>query len=158
MPAPKSVVKIDKNGVTYTSNVDACEFYMFELTRAALRDVAKFVRKEFRTQYYSHFEKHTGDAGRAVSAKIWSSSKTKYPRVDIGLKKGRVDGFYAFFQEFGAKGGAIPKLGILQNTVSQNVATIVEIESKYLSGLSDEAKALSMCGTEDDIDIEEDEE
>ena len=158
MPAPKSVVKLDKNGVTYTSNVDACEYYMFELNRAALRDVAKFVRKEFKTRYYEHFEKHTGNAGKAVSAKIWSSANTKYPRVDLGLKKGKVDGFYAFFQEFGAKGGQIPKLGILQRAVQDNVAKIVEIESKYLSGLESEAQALSMCDTEDDIDVEDDEE
>ena len=44
MSAPKSVTKINKNGVTYTSNVDACQYYLHELNRAALRDVGKFVK------------------------------------------------------------------------------------------------------------------
>ena len=43
MSAPKSVVKIEKNGVKCTSSVDFCEYSIKELTRAALRDVGKFV-------------------------------------------------------------------------------------------------------------------
>ena len=63
MSAPKSVVKIDKNGVKYTSNVDFCQYSIKELTRAALRDVGKFVKRRFRESYYQQFKKHTGDAG-----------------------------------------------------------------------------------------------
>ena len=67
--------------------------------------------------------------------------------MEIGLKKGKVDGFYAFFQEFGTS--KTPKLGLLTDTVESNISTIVEIESKYLSGLEDEAKALSMINEKD---------
>ena len=44
MSVPKSVVKVKKNGVEYTSNVDAAQYYIHELNRAALRDVGKFVK------------------------------------------------------------------------------------------------------------------
>jgi len=154
MPTPKSVTKIKSDGVEYVSNVDACEYYIFELTRAALRDVAKFVKREFKEKFYQNFNKISGDAGRATSAKVWSSANTKSPRVEIGLKTGKVDGFYAYFQEFGTSTG-IPALGLLQHAVEDNVDTIIEIESKYLSGLEGEAEAL--IESEGDYDIEEDE-
>lgn len=152
MPTPKSQIKINNNGVTYESNLDACEYYIFELTRAALRDVAKYVRRKFKDSYYSHFDRHSGNAGRALSAKVFSSKSTKYPRVDIGLKTGRVAGFYAFFQEFGTKNG-IPKLGLLQRAVHDNIDEIIKIESQYLSGLESEAESLI---DEEEYEIEED--
>jgi HK97 gp10 family phage protein len=152
MGAPKSVVKVKKNGVEYTSNVDAAEYYIFELSRAALRDVGKFVRTKWKENYYSHFQKHSGDAGKAVSSVVLSGKKTKYPRVEIGLKQGKIDGFYAYFQEFGTS--KTPKLGILTDTVESNIATIVEIESKYLSGLESEAAALALISSEGDYEDE----
>lgn len=141
MSAPKSVVKINKKGVRYVSEVDAAEYYIFELTRAALRDVGKYLRTEFRTAYYSHFKRRTGDAGKVTSVNVLSGKNTKYPRLQIGLKTGKVDGFYAYFQEFGTS--KTPRLGLLQSVAKDNIAQILEIESKYLSGLSGEAAALA---------------
>lgn len=155
MPTPKSqtkvLVKDGKTEVKYESNFDAAEFYIFELSRAALRDVAKFVTKLFRTEYYNHFTKRTGNAGKATKYKVWSSKSTKFPHVDIGLKTGQVPGFYAYFQEFGTSNG-IPKLGLLTHAVQDNVAEIVKIESQYLSGLSDEAESLAAVIDEDDME------
>lgn len=142
MSAPKSVTKINKNGVTYTSNVDAAQYYIHELSRAALRDVGKFVRTKWREVYYTYFTRHTGDAGKAVNYNVIASKSTTAPRVQVGLKSGKVDGFYAYFQEFGTS--KTPKLGLLSATVEDNIAKIVEIESKYLSALEDEAQALSL--------------
>lgn len=142
MSVPKSVTKVNKNGVTYTSNVDACQYYIHELSRAALRDVGKFVRTKWKEVYYSVFTKHSGDGGKATSYKVIASKSTIYPRVEVGLQSGKVDGFYAYFQEFGTS--KQPRLGLLEGLVEDNVPTIVEIESKYLSALEDEAKALSL--------------
>ena len=142
MSAPKSVTKINKNGVTYTSNVDACQYYIHELSRAALRDVGKFIRTKWREIYYSVFTRHTGDGGKATNYNVIASKSTTAPRVQVGLKSGKVDGFYAYFQEFGTSNQ--PRLGLLTGLVEDNIATIVEIESKYLSALEDEAKALSL--------------
>lgn len=150
MSAPKSVVKIKKNGVEYTSNVDAAQYYLFELTRAALRDVGRFVCRKFREEYYKNFKRRTGDGGKACKYVVYSNKKTTHPRVDIGLKTGKVPGFYAFYQEFGSS--RHKKLGLLQKIVESNVAQIVEIESKYLSALEDEAAALRMIESEGDYD------
>lgn len=153
MSTPKTVTKVLKNGVTYTSNVDKCQYTINELSRGALRDVAKYVKKEFNKSYYNHFQKHSGDAGKVVKGYVIASKNTQYPRVQIGLKKGKVDGFYGMFQELGSS--KTPKLGLLSHAVEDNVSQIIEIESKYLSALEDEAKALSMI---DEREFEIDEE
>ena len=150
MSVPKSVTKINKNGVTYTSNVDAAQYYIFELNRAALRDVAKFVKRTFRDAYYSHFDKETGKAGRATTSAVLSNKDTKYPRVEIGLKKSTVQGVYAYEQEFGPS--TTPRLGLLTHAVEDNIPKIIEIESKYLSALNDEAQALALVDEREHID------
>ena len=50
MPMPKSVVKIKKDGIEFTSNVDRVQYTIEELTRAALRDAAKLIRKRMITK------------------------------------------------------------------------------------------------------------
>ena len=151
MSAPKSVVKINKSGVQYTSDVDKCQYYIFELSRAALRDVGRFVKRKFKESYYSHFKKRTGNAPKATKVKVYSNAKTKYPRLEIGLphasKGNEVKGFYSYFQEVGTS--KTPKLGLLKNTAHDNIAEIVKIESQYLSALEDEAKALALVNEED---------
>ena len=145
MAAPKSQVKISykkgKTEVTYESNLDATQYYLHELNRAALRDVGKYVAKMFKNAYYQHFKKHDGDAGRATKYNVWASKKTTAPRVQIGLVN--MQGFYGYFQEFGTSDGKVPRLGLLTKTVSDNVAELIKIESTYLSGLSDEAARLN---------------
>lgn len=161
MSAPKAVTKISyKNGrteVTYVSDVDAAGYYLHELTRAALRDVGKYLAKTFRGSYYEHFKKHSGDAGRATKYKVISGPKTTAPRVQVGLKAGRVPGFYAYFQEFGTSDGRVPRLGLLTHAAQDNVAEIVRIESQYLDGLSDEAQRLESLISEGDYDGDADE-
>ena len=152
MSAPKSVVKVKKDGVEYTSNVDAAQYYLFELSRAALRDVGKFIKTKWREALYQNFKKHTGNAGRATSYSVLSGKNTKYPRVEIGLKTKTVKGFYSYYQEFGSS--QTPKLGLLTEAVESNIPTIVEIESKYLSGLESEAQALALISSEDDYEDE----
>jgi hypothetical protein len=150
MSAPKSVVKFKKDGIEYTSNVDACQYYLYELNRAALRDVGKFVKNEWKKAFYAHFGKHTDRAGRAISYKVISGKFTQFPRVQIGLKNKKDVAFYSMFQEFGSS--RTPRLGLLSDTVEGNIPTIIEIESKYLSGLNDEATALAMIDSEGDYE------
>lgn len=159
MPTPKSVVKIKNGDVTYTSNVDKCAYYMHELARAALRDVAKYVRVQFKQKFYAHFRKITGRGGRATGYVVYSNARTEFPRVDIGLRQGKkIEGFYAFYQETGVHNGRVPKLKLLEKSVEENVDKIVEIQSKYLSALDgedhqvepliDEAEMAEKGGTE----------
>lgn len=159
MSAPKSVVKIDKDGVKYVSNVEFCNYTIMELTRAALRDVGKLIKRRFRENYYQHFTKRTGNAGKVTYGKVWASDNTWKPRLEIGLphsKPGKsVKGFYGYFQEVGSS--KQQKLGLLQKSVNDNIADIVAIESQYLTALRDEAEALAMIDSEKDYVIEEDE-
>lgn len=160
MSAPKSVMKFRKSQgksyVEFTSNVDAAKYYLFELSRTALRDVARFVKRKFKEDMYSHFGNRTGTAGKAAHYRVLSSKSTKYPRVQIGLTSRNDEGFYAFFQEFGTTENnsyqvTVPKLGLLQKAVRDNIAAIVNIESRYLSGLSKEAAALDALINENEM-------
>lgn len=155
MGAPKSVTKIKKNGIEYTSSVDQASYYLHELNRAALRDVGRFVTRRFREAFYSHFNRITGNAGRATKYKVISNARTTAPRVQIGITNQKVEGFYAYFQEFGTKHQK--KLGLLTKTVQENIAEIVKIESQYLSGLSDEAARLEQMINEGEYNGDADE-
>lgn len=155
MPTPKSQTKVlVKNGkteVTYESNLDATQYYIYELNRAALRDVGKFVVKAFNTAFYQHFRRHTGNARKATRYNVISGQYTTAPRVQIGLKPRDGKGFYEYFQEFGDSTGT-PRLGLLTHAVEDNVAEIIKIESQYLSGLSDEAAQLESLINENDYE------
>ena len=143
MAIPKSVTKISKDGnVTYTQSVDRVNYTIRELTRAALRDVGKYVCKQFRTSYYSRFKRHSGRVGRFTQ--YWVKYKQKDIELQVGIKP---NGFYGGFQELGSS--KTTKLGLLTHAVQDNIPTIIEIESKYLSALEDEARALSLISEED---------
>ncbi len=158
MPTPKSVIKVKNGNVTYTSECDKCEYYIHELTRAALRDVAKYVKAQFKQNFYSVFKRRTGAAGKATSYKVWSNARTEFPRVDIGLRNGdkSPEGFYAYFQEVGTKDGRVPKLKILQNSVENNVAEIIKIQSQYLSALDGDDTEIEALIHEGDYEEEGD--
>jgi len=141
MPMPKSVIKMNKkDGVTFTSNIDAVSYSLHELSRAALRDVGKFVTKEARKK----IKRRTGRGAKNVQ--YWVRSKQKYPDLQVGIKPG---GFYVGFQEVGTT--KTPKVGAIYHSVADNIPMIIKIESQYLSALSDEAKALSLIDESEEV-------
>ncbi|MGL5085314.1 MAG: HK97-gp10 family putative phage morphogenesis protein [Clostridium sp.] len=135
MGMPKSVTKIKKGNVEYISSVDKVQYTLDELSRAALRDVGKFLCNKFRSGYYGIFSRKKGRVGKYTQ--YWV--RKKECDLQIGIKP---SAFYGAFQEFGSS--KTKKVGLLQKTVNENIAKIIEIESKYLSGLEDEAKALAL--------------
>lgn len=143
MSVPKSVTKVTKDGVEFTSNVDAVNYTMKELCRAALRDVGKFVCKRFRQAYYSAFRRRTGRVGKYTQYFV-KHKREDVPSLEVGLKP---NAFYGRYQETGTS--KTPKMGLLQAAVEENIAEIVKIESQYLSALEDEAAALSLISEED---------
>lgn len=153
MPVPKSVTKINKNGITFKSDVDKANYFIWELSRAALRDVSKLVRRRFRDKFYTVFQKITGKAPKSYGYKVLASKSTTAPRVEIGYqrasKSNKVEGFYASFQELGTKHQDAK--AVLKSVVEDSVADIIKIESQYLSGLEAEARALSLIGTEEEM-------
>ena len=141
MPMPKSITKISKDGnVTYTQSVDRVNYTLRELTRAALRDVGKYVCKQFRLSFYSRFKKHSWRVGKYTQYWVRKNEND----LQVGIKK---NGFYGGFQELGTE--KQPKLALLSHAVQDNIAKIIEIESQYLSALEDEARALSLIGEEE---------
>lgn len=143
MAIPKSITKTSANGhVTYTQSVDRVNYTIRELTRAALRDVGKYVCKQFRNAYYARFKKHSGRVGKYTQ--YWVKHKQKDIELQVGMKP---NGFYGGFQELGTSKQT--KHALLTHAVQDNIATIIEIESQYLSALEDEAKALSLISEED---------
>ena len=135
MSVPKSVVKIKKGEVTYTSSVDRCAYTMQELCRAALRDCGKYICAIFRMNYYSSHRRKTGKVSKYTQ--YWVRKREM--DLQVGLKP---NGFYGGFQELGTSKS--PREGLLKKSVEDNIQKIVEIQSQYLSSLEDEARALAL--------------
>ncbi|MDC4241952.1 hypothetical protein NE398_17600 [Clostridium tertium] len=140
MSVPKSVIKIKKGNIEYISSVDRVQYTIAELSRAALRDVGKFICNKFRNGYYGLFRRKKGNVGRYTQ--YWV--RRKECDLQVGIKP---NAFYGGFQELGSSKSK--KYGLLQKTVSESIPEIVAIESKYLSALEDEASALSMIEEEE---------
>lgn len=135
MSVPKSVVKIKKGNIEYISSVDRVQYTLAELSRAALRDVGKLICNRFRNMYYGVFKRKKGKVGKYTQ--YWV--RRKECDLQVGLK---AFAFYGGFQELGSSKSK--KYGLLSKVVNESIPEMVEIESKYLSSLEDEAAALSM--------------
>lgn len=147
MSVPKSVVKINKNGVHYTSSVDKASYTIVELTRAALRDAGKYI---VRTANSSAMKLKGLKKSRRVRGRTstflydvpWA--KAGLPHLEVGVTHGT---WYGEQQELGSSNQ--PKRQILRNSAHDNIAQIIEIESQYLSALEDEAAALRLISEQE---------
>lgn len=142
MAVPKSVVKIKKDGVQYTSSVDKASYTILELSRAAMRDVGKFLAYTANAQAQKlkgmkKSRRVRGKTSTFLYTVPWA--KTGLPHLEVGVKHNT---WYGADQEMGTS--KQPRRQILRNTAHDNIATIVEIESKYLSAMEDEAEALRL--------------
>lgn len=131
MPLPRSVIKINRDGIEYTSSVDRVNYTIQELTRAALRDVGKYICRRTRQQ----IKRRTGRLAKNIQ--YWV--RKKEGDLQVGFKPG---GFYGMFQELGTKN--IPKQAALYNTVKDNIRIIRDIEAQYLSAVEDEQRAMAL--------------
>ena len=142
MSVPKSVVRINRKGVQYTSSVDRASYLLVELVRAALRDSGKFIVRTANSEAMKlpGLKKSRRVRGRTSTFKYqvpWAESGL--PHLEVGVKHGT---WYGEQQELGSSGQ--PKRGILRNSAHDNIPQIIEIQSKYLSALEDEAAALRL--------------
>mgnify|MGYP003293613871 CR=1 FL=1 len=142
MSAPKSVVKIKKGNVIYESKVDFACYNIFELTRAAMRDVGKFLAGQMRASARklpgSQRDRFVRYKTGGIIFKV-PFNRDGLPHVEIGTT---ADSWYTEDHELGTSGQ--PRRGIIKDTAFKSLAKIIEIESKYLSALEDEAKALGL--------------
>ena len=146
MALPNAKMKINKDGITFESNVDAAEYLLEELTRAALRDSAKLIRKKIIA------ELRTLPGMRKNARRLYRSTqywvRKKETDLVIGFKHNT---WYSVFQELGDRNQ--PKRGILRDVVTSNIDDIVLIQSQYLSALNN--KNPSDPGDEEYISNEE---
>jgi len=138
---PKSVTKVSKNGVEFTSNVDRINYTIEELSRAALRDIAKLVRKRM-------IEKLKKLPGMKKSKRLYRSTQYWVRKWETDLQLGfKHDAWYGARQEMGTHGS--PARGILRDTVFENLDDIRIITGQYLSAVEDENRAIGLIDEEE---------
>lgn len=151
MPVPKSVVKMKKTKgsdgyeLTYTSSVDRVNYTLRELIIGANKDVGKFLVTEMNAKARGLFRgvgKYSrgriGTLYKVAAFQFWA--RNKEADLLVGIKH---DTWYGTRQELGEKG--MPKHGVMYETVKDNIDKIREIQSQYLSALSNEDDAVAMA-------------
>lgn len=142
MSVPKSVTTVKRNGsieFKHISNADRIQYTMRELMRGALRDVGKYLKKQYNINFYSKLKKQSGQGGKNCG--YWARSKVCDLQIGLSKTRGKNNGFYSRFYETGTS--KTPKYDILRNTVLNNASQIEQIEGQYLSELSKESPSLS---------------
>ena len=153
MPVPKSVIKVNKQGVQYISNVDATKYTMRELERGALKDVAKYLRKiiksvvpfkngVLKSNIATWVKKYTKDGEIVLQVGVYNRIQSK--------KKGKIPVYHDHLLEFGTV--KMQPHPYLTPSVMNNIDTIRNIESQYLAYLNNENPPL--MNEEDEIDDE----
>jgi HK97 gp10 family phage protein len=143
-------MKISRNGVEFTSNIDAVNYTIKELTRAALRDVARYLRYETTKK----IRKLPGISSKRARNSTGYWLRKQEGDLVIGIKVGKNDGtWYGAQQELGEHNQ--PKREFLRGTVFENIDKIREIESQYLSAINDENPDLSVINEEEGTDADD---
>lgn len=145
---PKSVTKYsNKNGVTFTSGVDRANYTIRELSRAALKDVAKVIRKKM-------ISKLKELPGMKKNKRIYSSTQYWVRKKETDLQLGfKHDTWYGVLQELGGQNQ--PKRSILRDTVFESIDDIQKIEAQYLSAVEDEMKAQQLIDEAEEVGDED---
>lgn len=148
MPLPKSVTKISKNGVEFVSSVDRANYLITELTRAAMKDVAKYVLRIVRANVRAISSQTKKMRYAGMRYQYWVRKKECDLQLGIeNTKFGAESAWWADQSELGT--GNQPKRGFLRAAVYDNIATIRQIESQYLSAIEDETDAEAMVDEEE---------
>ena len=155
--APKPI-EIKKGEVTYVSSVDRCQYTITELSKMALRDVAKLLRQRVKAK--SNIPVKSGNLKKNIGTWVRINKATGKPELQIGVynrerakKKNLSYAFYAMYLEFGTKkqrpinGGK----GFLKHIVNTSIEDIRKIEGQYLEAIEDENKALGLIEDGEEI-------
>lgn len=141
MPVPRSVTRVGRDGVTFTSNVDRTKYLLVELQRAALRDSAKLIRKRM-------IQKLKKLPGMKRSKRIYNSTQYWVRKRETDLIIGfKHDSWYGARSELGTHGQ--PARHILRGTVMENIDDIRRVQGQYLSAIEDENRALGLINEEE---------
>lgn len=147
-----SKMKFTRDGIKYESSIDRANYYIRELTRAALRDVGRYVvrtcTKEVRKLPGLKRTKYVQKRYQFWVRKLEGNLQVGIHNVKREKNPGAT--WYGIDQELGQNGQ--PKRGILRGVVYDNVQTIREIEAHYLSAIEDELEAQQMIESEDEYE------
>ena len=151
MAAPKSVMKINKDGVTFTESVDRANYFITELTRAAMKDVAKYVLRIVRSNVRAINSQTRKMRYAGMRYQYWVRKKECDLQLGIeNTARGAETAWWADQAELGTANQ--PKRGFLRSAVYDNISMIRQIEAQYLSGIETEDESLI---DEDENDPEE---
>lgn len=144
MALPQSVTKYsNKDGVTFTSGVDRANYTIQELSRAALKDVAKVLRKKL-------ISKLKELPGMKKHKRIYNSTQYWVRKQETDLQLGfKHNTWYGVLQELG--GNNQPKRSLLRDTVFESIDDIQRIEAQYLSAIGDELEAESLINENEEV-------
>lgn len=148
MSLPQSVTKYsNKDGVTFTSSVDKANYTIQELSRAALKDVAKVLRKKL-------ISKLKELPGMKKHKRIYSSTQYWVRKKETDLQVGfKHNTWYGVLQELG--GNNQPKRSLLRDTVFESIDEIQRIEAQYLSSIADELEAEALINENEEVGDDE---
>lgn len=135
MALPKAN-KFTKNGVEFTSKVDRAQYTINELSRAALLDTGKLVRKKIMP--------------KAKKMRGMRRSRRPYKAFQYWVRKRETDliigskhnTWYGVEQEKGSN--RQPRRDIIKSTVMENLDDIRKAQGQYLSAIEDENRALGL--------------
>jgi len=155
MPMPKSVTKINKDGVHFISSVEKVDYTIAELSKAALRDVSKLLKRIIKND----IAVYRGVLKSNVASWVRKDRVTGQIELQIGIydrkqsiKKGKTPAIHAHFLEFGTR--SMPAQPFLTPAVTNNIKLIRDIQSKYLSAIENESKAIGLIEEGDEISDE----
>ncbi len=136
-------------GITYQSNVNQIKYILSELERAALKEVAKFLRKEIK----GRVPINTGNLKKNIGTWV----RKKEASLQIGIydrarakRKGLKYAYYGSMIEFGTK--RLPAKPFLRPAVMENIDQIRIIEGQFLKEIEDENRALGLISEEEEIE------
>jgi len=147
MAPPRSVTKVTRNGVEFTSNVDRAQYTITELVRAALRDSAKVIRRRSLDKARKLPGLRRGK--RPLNAFQYWLRKREGDLL-VGIKHGT---WYGVDQELGTN--LQPKRGILKNSVYDNIDIIRQAQAQYLSAIENENSAFALIDEEESVGEDE---
>lgn len=143
MPMPPSVMRINKDGVTFVSNVDRAKYTIQELERAALKDVAKFLRRRMLDELRKL-------PGMRRHRRLWASTQYWVRKLEADLLIGfKHESWYGVHQELGTS--KQPRRAVLRNTVMGNIDQIRIIQGQYLKAIEDENRAKGLINEEEGV-------
>lgn len=145
-----SVMKITKDGVEFTSAVDKANYLIEELTRAAMKDVGRFISRQCAVAVRGISKQTKRAKYMPKRYQYWVRKKECDLQVGIeNTKFGAESAWWADQAELGTNGQ--PKRGILRSAVYDNIDKIREIEAQYLSAISTDSGGEELVNEEEEM-------